>query len=400
MRKPRRDGAAESAERAKFFRDLLKLLRTREAEMARLLGRFVRAESPSDDKPALDRLARMLAGEWRSRGARVNLLPQAEAGNHLRVEWPASGASNARGDSPILLLGHLDTVYEIGTLARMPFRIRGGRAYGPGTFDMKSGLVIALFAVDALQRLGLKPRRPIVGLWTSDEEIGSHASRELIEQEARRCAAVLVLEPAARKEGKLKTARKGVGEVTLEVTGRAAHAGLDPQNGINAIDELALQIARIRSFNQPKRGITVNADVIAGGTRSNVIAEKARVLIDVRAETARDIRDLEAKFRRLRPILPGAKLAVRGGFNRPPLERKMSGGLYAEAKRLGDILGLRIDECAVGGGSDGCFTAALGVPTLDGLGGVGDRAHAANEHVLLRALPERAALLAALLLEL
>ncbi len=265
---------------------------------------------------------------------------------------------------------------------------------------MKSGLVIALFAVDALQRLGLKPRRPIVGLWTPDEEIGSHTSRKLIEQEARRSAAVLVLEPAARKEGKLKTARKGVGEVTLEVTGRAAHAGLDPQNGINAIEELALQIARIRRFNQPKRGITVNADVIAGGTRSNVIAEKARALVDVRAENARDIRALEKKFRALRPILPGAKLKVSGGFNRPPLERRMSAGLFADAKRIGEILGVHIDECAVGGGSDGCFTAALGIPTLDGLGGVGDGAHSTNEHVLLRALPERAALLAALMLEL
>ena len=259
---------------------------------------------------------------------------------------------------------------------------------------------LLLVAVDALRRLGLKPHRPIIGLWTSDEEIGSHASRKLIEHEARRSAAVLVLEPAARKGGKLKTARKGVGEVTLEVTGRAAHAGLDPQNGINAIEELALQIARIRSFNQPQSGITVNADVIAGGTRSNVIAESAHAIVDVRAETARDILALEKKFRALRPILPGAKLKVTGGFNRPPLERRMSAGLFAEAKRIGQILGLHIDECAVGGGSDGCFTAALGVPTLDGLGGVGDGAHAANEHVLLRALPERAALLAALLLEL
>ncbi len=368
--------------------------------MTRLLGRFVRAESPSDNKPALDRFARMLAGEWRSRGARVKLLPQSRAGDHVRVEWYASAASEARGNSPILLLGHLDTVYEIGTLARMPFRIRGGRAWGPGTFDMKSGLVIALFAMDALRRLSLKPQRPILGLWTSDEEIGSRASRKLIKQEARRCAAVLVLEPAGQRDGKLKTARKGVGEVTLEVTGRAAHAGLDPQNGINAIEELALQIARIRRFNQPERGIAVNADVIEGGTRANVIAERARAIVDVRASNARDIRALEKKLRALRPILPGAKLAVRGGFNRPPLERRMSAGLFAEAKRIGAILGLRLDECAVGGGSDGCFTAALGVPTLDGLGGVGDGAHSANEHVLLRALPERAALLAALLLEL
>ncbi len=397
MTKPSKSSAVETSARAKPLRDILNSLRARESEMARLLSRFVRAESPSDDKTALDRFSRMLAGEWRSRGARVQLVRQSHAANLVRVDWSPSHKSP---NAPILLLGHFDTVYDLGTLARMPFRISGGRAYGPGTFDMKSGLVIALFAVDALRRLGLKPRRPIVGLWTSDEEIGSHASRKLIEQEARRSAAVLVLEPAARKEGKLKTARKGVGEVTLEVTGRAAHAGLDPQSGINAIEELALQIARIRSFNQPERGITVNADVIAGGTRANVIAEKVRAIVDVRASNARDIRALEAKFRALRPILPGAKLIVRGGFNRPPLERTMSAALFSKAKRVGEILGLRLDECAVGGGSDGCFTAALGVPTLDGLGGVGDGAHAANEHVLLRALPERAALLAALLLEL
>jgi glutamate carboxypeptidase len=393
-------GPAENSSRATSLRALLKALRARESEMARLLGRFVRAESPSDDKLALDRFARMLAGEWRSRGARVKLLSQSRAGDQVRVEWRSPGAPNARDNSPILLLGHLDTVYEIGTLARMPFKIRDGRAWGPGTFDMKSGLVIALFAVDALRRLGLKPRRPIVGLWTSDEEIGSHASRKLIEREARRSAAVLVLEPAGQKDGKLKTARKGVGEVTVEVTGRAAHPGLDPQNGINAVEELSLQIARIRRFNQPERGIAVNADVIEGGTRANVIAERARAIVDVRASNARDIRALEKKFRALRPILPGATLAVSGGFNRPPLERRMSAVLFFKAKRIGAILGLRIDECAVGGGSDGCFTAALGVPTLDGLGGVGDGAHSTNEHVLLRTLPERAALLASLLVEL
>ena len=389
--------AAETSSRAKSLRELLKSLREREPEMARLLGRFVRAESPSNDKPALDRFARIVAAEWRRRGARVKVIRQSQTGNHVRAEWSSPHAS---GNPPILLLGHLDTVYEIGTLDRMPFRISRGRAWGPGTFDMKSGLVIALFAVDALQRLGLQPRRPVVCLWTSDEEIGSRNSRSLIEREARRSAAVLVLEPAGQKDGKLKTARKGVGEVTIEVTGRAAHAGLDPQSGINAVEELALQIARIRRFNQPDRGITVNANVIEGGTRANVIAEHARAIVDVRASRARDIRALEKRFRALRPILPGAKLTVRGGFNRPPLERRWTAGLFAKARRLGGILGLRIDECAVGGGSDGCFTAALGVPTLDGLGGIGHGAHSPNEHVLLRALPDRTALLASLLLEL
>jgi len=379
------------------LRKLLSVLRSRESEMVRLLGHFVRAESPSDNKPALDRLARTLAAEWRKRGASVKILPQPHNGNHVRIEWRSSGATHT---APILLLGHFDTVYELGTINHMPFRISRGRAWGPGTFDMKSGLVIALFAVDALRRMGLQPRRPVIGLWTSDEEIGSHSSRAYIELEARRAAAVLVLEPAGQKDGKIKTTRKGVGEFTLEATGRAAHAGLDPQNGINAIDELALQIARIRRLNRPKHGITVNADVIEGGTRSNVIAEKARTVVDVRAPRMFDMGSLEKKFRSLRPFLRGAKLVVRGGFNRPPLERRVTAGLFDQAKSLGKNLGLQLEECAAGGGSDGCFTGALGVPTLDGLGGVGDGAHSTNEHVVLRALPERAALLAALLSEL
>jgi glutamate carboxypeptidase len=315
----------------------------------------------------------------------------------LRCELPP-----APGSAPgkILLLGHTDTVYERGTLARMPFRVVGGRARGPGALDMKAGLVIALAAIDALRAAGLKPRRRVVCLWTPDEEIGSGCSRAAIEREARRSMAVLVLEPGTGPSGRLKTARKGVGEFVLEVTGRAAHAGVNPQEGVNAVHELALQIARVARFGEPRKEITVNADVVEGGTRTNVIAERARAQVDVRCARAADMRRIEARFRALRPVLPGAKLRVTGGMDRPPMERRVSAQLFERARRLGREMGLRIEESFTGGGSDGNFTAALGIPTLDGLGGAGAGAHSPGEYVTTRSLAERAALLAALLLTL
>ncbi len=373
---------------------LVEWLRPREAAMTRLLGQFVRAESPSLDKAAVDRFGKIVATEWRRRGAKLTLLRQRERGNHVRAEWNPLGNRN-RGQ--ILVLGHLDTVYGLGTLARMPFRLSRGRAYGPGAFDMKGGLAIALFAVDALTGTGRVPEKRIVFLWTSDEEIGSGTSRAAIEREARRSDAVFVLEPAAGLDGRVKTGRKGVGEIEIAATGRAAHAGLNPEDGINAIEEIALQIARISGWNQPTRGITVNAGVIEGGTRTNVIPEKARVAVDLRATRADDMRALERKFRALRPVLRGAKLQIRGGFNRPPMERKCGAALYARARALAEEMGIALGEAFVGGGSDGNFTAALGVPTLDGLGAVGEGAHGPDENILIRALPERAALVAGLL---
>ena len=367
--------------------------------MTRLLGRFVHAESPSYDKAAVDRFGRLVAAEWRRRGARVEFLRQRERGDHLRITLPhghhPSGSQPRRGRQ-VLVLGHLDTVYELGTLARMPFRVSGGRAWGPGAYDMKSGLVIALFAAEALRQM-LRPGKRIVFLWTSDEEIGSKASRRAIEREARRSDAVLVLEPSSGLDGRLKTARKGVGEIELIVTGRAAHAGINPEDGVNAVQELALQIARIARFNRPRGGVSVSATVVEGGTRANVIPDRARALVDVRAARHADMSKLEAQFRRLRPILSGAHLEIRGGFNRPPLERAASSLLFRKAQVLARQMGLKLQESFTGGGSDGNLTAALGVPTLDGLGGVGQGAHSPGEYVLVRALPERAALLAALL---
>ena len=372
----------------------LKWLKSREAEMTQLLGQFVLAESPSLEKSAVDRFGKIVAREWRHRDAKVKILAQRERGDHIRAEWNPRGNRSKR---QVLVLGHMDTVYEQKALARLPFRISKGRAYGPGAFDMKGGLVIALFAVDALAATGAMPEKRIVFLWTSDEEIGSGSSQAVIEREARRSDAVLVLEPAQGLDGRLKTGRKALGEIEIIATGRAAHAGLNPEDGINAIEEIALQIARVSRWNQPRRGITVNAGVIEGGTRTNVIPEHARVIIDVRAARATDMRALERKFHALRPLLHGAKLEIRGGFTRPPLERKTAAALYAKARTLAKEMGIELGEAFVGGGSDGNFTAALGVPTLDGLGAVGEGAHSPNENILIRALPERAALLASLL---
>jgi glutamate carboxypeptidase len=354
----------------------------------------VRAESPSLDKDAVDRFGRIVAAEWKRRGAKVTLLRQRERGDHVRAEWNPC-ASRAKGQ--ILVLGHLDTVYELGMLARMPFRLSRGRAHGPGIFDMKAGLAIALFAVDALAAAGHSPEKRVVFLWTSDEEIGSGSSRAAIEREARRSDAVLVLEPASGLDGRVKTGRKGVGEIEIVATGRAAHAGLNPEDGVNAIEEIALQIARISRWNRPGRGITVNAGTIEGGTRVNVIPERASVIVDVRAPRAGDMLALERKFRALRPVLRGAKLEIRGGFNRPPMERKHCAALYARARVLAKEMGVTLGETFVGGGSDGNFTAALGVPTLDGMGAVGEGAHSPGENIVMRSLPERAALLAGLL---
>jgi glutamate carboxypeptidase len=375
-------------------KELLNTLKPRLPEMLATLRRLVLAESPSFEKTAADRCCGLLETQWRKRGARVERVPQKLRGDHLRITW---WPHKSRPAGQLLVLGHYDTVYSKGTLARMPFRIFAGKAYGPGIFDMKAGLVQALFAFDALKNSAAQLRKRLVFLCTSDEEIGSESSRKLIESEARRSDAVFVLEPALGPWGLLKTARKGVGEAEIIVHGRASHAGLAPEEGVNAIHELARQLTRIEKWNDSRRGITVNADIIEGGTRINVIAENARAVLDLRALRSEDMRRIENRLHALRPILRGARLEVRGGFNRLPLERKSSGALFARAKSLAAQMGLPLGECIAGGGSDGNLTAALGIPTLDGLGAVGDGAHSTGEHILINTLPARAALLAALL---
>jgi glutamate carboxypeptidase len=374
--------------------DLLRLLKPRLPQMLSVLRTFVLAESPSLEKTPADRCCAIVAAEWRRQGARVERLAQKHRGDQLRVNWPSQ---KSRAAGQLLVLGHYDTVYATGTLATMPFRVCAGKAYGPGTFDMKAGMVQALFALEALRQTHTPLRKRIVFLWTSDEEIGSDSSRQLIEAEARRSDAVFVLEPSFGPRGLLKTARKGVGEAELIVHGRASHAGLAPQEGVNAVHELARQIARLERWNDLRRGISVNADVIEGGTRVNVIAERARAVVDLRALRLADMRRLEQRLRALRPVTPGARLEIHGGFNRAPMERKVSAALFSRAKSLAAQMGLSIGECVAGGGSDGNLTAALGVPTLDGLGAVGDGAHSAREYAVAKAMPERAALLAALL---
>lgn len=359
------------------------------ADTLETIEALVRLESPSTDKAAVDRCGSELAGRLRSLGADVELLRQAERGDHIRARIAGSGR-------PVLLLGHFDTVWPVGSLERMPLRRDGDRLHGPGAFDMKGGIAIALRAIEALRAAGTM-HPPITMIWTTDEEIGSATSRETIESEARLSAAVFVLEPAL-PGGALKTARKGCGQFELIVHGVAAHAGLDPGKGASAIHELAAQIVAIERFQDLPRGISVNVGVVSGGSRPNVVAEEAHATVDVRAPTREAADEVESAFRRLQPARPGTRLTVKGGFERPPMERSAAGiALFTRAAAVAAALGRQIGEGPAGGGSDGNFTAALGVPTLDGLGAIGDGAHAAHEHIDITALPWRTALLAGLL---
>jgi glutamate carboxypeptidase len=358
-------------------------------ELLAFIETLVRLESPSTDKAAVDRCGRALTDRLRALDGAVDLIPTGGRGDHVRARFGGDGR-------PVLLLGHFDTVWPLGTLERMPLRRDESRLYGPGTFDMKAGIGIATLAIQALEATGAR-HPPVVMLWTTDEEVGSGTSRMIIEREASQALAVLVLEPAL-PGGALKTARKGCGEFELTITGVAAHAGVDPGKGTSAIHELADQIAVIERLQDLDRGISVNVGVVSGGTRPNVVAAEARALIDVRAPTNVDAEQVEAALKGLQPHRRAARLNIRGGFERPPLERTPAvGRLFSLARDVASSLGHELHEGSTGGGSDGNFTAAMGVPTLDGLGPIGDGAHAAHEHVEIAALPWRAALLAGLL---
>jgi glutamate carboxypeptidase len=354
---------------------------------------LVRLESPSTNKAAVDRCGAELARRIAAVGGRVERLPQEQRGDHLRAEFPGS-------DRQVLLLGHFDTVWEVGQLERMPLREKEGRLHGPGVFDMKSGIGVAMLAMRALAEFRPTGAPRVVMLWTTDEEIGSATSRQTVEEEARRSAAVLVLEPSLPGGG-AKTSRKGVGEFELVVRGVSAHAGLDPGKGASAIHELARQIVAIEALQDLPRGLTLNVGVVAGGTRSNVVADAARAAVDVRVLTMADAARIERALRNLAPHNAATRLEMTGGVNRPPLERSPAVvRLYEQARAVAAELGRELSEGGAGGGSDGNFTAALGVPTLDGLGPAGDGAHALHEHVLIDDLPWRAALVAALLVRL
>ena len=370
---------------------LLAALRSREREMLQALRVVVERESPSHDKAALARLGQHLAQEFARRGGTPTLHPQEKNGPHLQVEFAGGGGA------PLLLLGHYDTVWEVGTLSRMPWRLDEQRAWGPGVFDMKGGIVQALYALETLAAGGRLPR-PVTVLLVSDEEIGSGSSRCLTETLAKKASAVLVLEPAQGLEGACKTARKGVGDFTVRVHGVSAHAGLDFEKGHNAVLELARQIETVAGFTELKRGLTVSPGVVRGGSRSNVVPDQAEVLVDVRIARRGDGARIEKKFHALRPQDRHCRLEVKGGINRPPLERTQAvARLYLRAREIARELGFELKEAAVGGGSDGNFTAGMGIPTLDGLGAVGEGAHAAHESILVAELSRRAALLARLI---
>jgi glutamate carboxypeptidase len=372
-----------------IMRELLEFTESHLDEMVEIIDALVRLESPSHDKAAVDRCGAEIVARMRRAGADVELLPRDERGAHVSARIPGSGR-------PVLLLGHFDTVWPVGTLERMPLRRDGSRLYGPGTFDMKGGIAIALGAIAAL-RATRTAHAPISMLWTTDEEIGSGTSREAIETAARGGAAVLVLEPAL-PGGALKTARKGCGEFEVTVEGVAAHAGIDPAKGASAIHELATQVTRIAAMQDLERGVSVNVGVIDGGNRPNVVAEHARAIVDVRAPTMADARRVEAELQGLQPSSSGTRLTIRGGFERPPLERTTAvAHLFSVAQHVASLLGRELKEGSTGGGSDGNFTGALGVPTLDGLGAIGDGAHALHEFVDVAELPWRAALVAGLL---
>ncbi len=374
------------------FSSLLDYCESQQGAMLRCLRKAVEIESPSGSRPALERMAAFCAAEFERLGGTVRLRRVDESAPAVLAEfW-----SRRRRRKPVLVLGHIDTVWGLGSLSRMPFRIAKGAVFGPGVLDMKSGLICGLWAIRALRQFGISLPGPARFFLNPEEETGSHTFRPLIEHEAKRSCACLVLEPAA-EGGALKTARKGVAEFHLVVRGRAAHAGIAPASGVNAITELARQLLRVELAFQKLPGVTVNPGVIEGGTRPNVVPECASATVDVRFPRQRDQAFIEREMYGMRSFNRQARLIVSGGANRPPMEKREAASLFRKARKLGQELGIRLSEASTGGGSDGNFTAALGIPTLDGLGGVGGGAHAAHEHVVIEELPRRAALLAALL---
>ncbi len=361
--------------------------------MVQTIREFVEVESPSDNKTAGDRMGGLLVAKFEEIGGAVRTHRTLDYADNLQISF--SGRSDQK---PVLLLGHFDTVYPLGTLANMPCRVDGNRLYGPGVLDMKSGIALMLYAIQALQSWHGTLLRPVTVFLVSDEEVGSSTSRKMTEGLARESAAVLVLEPAAGTRGAVKTARKGVGEYTLTVKGVAAHAGLDPAKGHSAIVEISRQITAISKLNDLRSGVTVNPGVVRGGTRTNVIAAEAAVEIDARIQKAKQASGLDRKLRALKAYDKHCKLVIEGGINRLPMERTAGvADLYAKAKTIAHQIGWKLEEAAVGGGSDGNFTAGIGIPTLDGMGGVGEGAHAVHEHILISELPRRAALLAGMI---
>ncbi len=354
---------------------------------------LVEIESPTSNKPAVDRAADYVA-DVVGKFAEVTRYEQLVQGDHLRIEFDIP----TQGDGQILGMGHLDTVWALGTIGRMPWREQDGRLWGPGVFDMKAGVAYFVFAARALRELNISARRKFVVQLNSDEEIGSPTSKAFTEAEAKRSDTVLVAEPSAGLEGNLKTARKGGGTFRINVRGQASHAGLDFAAGASAVVELARQIERLASWTDVGSGVTVNPGVIRGGSASNVVAEEAWCDVDVRTPRKDQAIDLERQFFSIKPFDERCKVTVAGGLKRLPLERTEGvARLYEIAREISNEMGVELGEASVGGGSDGNTTAALGIPTLDGLGAVGEGAHALNESILIDRIADRAALIAALI---
>jgi glutamate carboxypeptidase len=375
------------------MRALLAGARRKQTALLDLAQKLVRAESPSDDKGAVDACVALAAAHAKSLGGRVKLHRQKDFGDLVEARFgPKSKAGNA---GRTLLLGHLDTVWPLGTLKTMPCKLSQGRLWGPGMLDMKVGVAMAFTALEMLTEAGLL-NREIVLLLNSDEEVGSPVSRPITERLAAECAQVFVLEPAQGLA--YKTARKGTGNWRIDVTGVAAHAGVDFEKGASAVLELARIIETVSGWTDLKRSMTVNVGVVCGGSKSNVIAAEAWAEVDVRIANKADGPRIERKFAALKPVDKRSTLAVSGGINRPPMERtRGTVRLYIEAKALAAELGFVLAEASTGGASDGNFTASLGIPTLDGMGAVGEGAHARHESVLVEHLAYRTALLAGLL---
>ena len=371
--------------------EVLSCLQREMPEGLRFLEQMVNMDSPSTDKHLVDLLVRTIGEQFESLGGAVEYIPDSQFGDHLRAQF--SGQNPER----ILLLGHTDTVFSSGDAARRPFRIEDGKATGPGVFDMKAGILLMWLALHSLRECRTKLENSVTVLLNSNEEVGSITSRGLVEAEARSAKAVLVVEPSL-PGGVLKTARKGVGNFQIKAIGRAAHAGVDPEKGINAIEEVARQILAVGSLNDTGRGTTVTVGTIRGGTRSNVVPAEALVEVDIRVTTFAEAERIVKAMQALRPELDGARLEVQGSLNRPPMVRTPnSAKLFSVAQAVGREVGLELKEGSTGGGSDGNFTAALGIPTLDGLGPVGGGAHALDEFVEVASIPQRAALIAGLI---
>ncbi|MCI0356622.1 MAG: M20 family metallopeptidase [Acidobacteria bacterium] len=394
MRPIKKTAAASGNDRG---HELLQYFQQQQEPMLATLRDLVTQESPSYNKGAVDRLGVHIARRFEELGGRVTLHRRQDFGDHIEAQFEGKFAG-ANSRKPILLLGHYDTVWDVGTLTEMPFKVENGRLWGPGVFDMKAGIMLMMQAIEGLRAVRGGLPRPVTVLLVSDEEVGSNSSRHLTESLAKKSQAVFVLEPATGPQGAVKTWRKGVGEYKVKITGKAAHAGIEVREGASAIVELARQIARIQTFLDFRRGITVNVGVIRGGTRTNVVAAQASADVDVRVRKMSDAPRLEKKFRSLKPYDRRCTLEIEGGVNRPPMERSAAVvKLYRVARGVARSMSMELEESGTGGGSDGNFTAALGVPTLDGLGGVGEGAHARHESIVLDRLPGRAALIAGLI---